>query len=238
MIFKSNPICVSPFFHPQSGLPPPPPTLSPLPSPLLKTPEPTHPKYHQPPSNYHVTPATGATHPPQTLPATPSKWQLSPQPRRRDDFSTFAGNGHNLSGFSDTSTGLSSMGSHSPIDPNLKCIYCGMQFREGEIQKFRQHTEKCKPQSSSGRSYEVEEYDHFETSRVQTAEQPPDSNLTCLGCKKVFGSMQIQKFAKHCKTCDLFHKKKERSVSLKGNQLIREEKFNPTGSLPPGSSFQ
>lgn len=183
---------------------------------------------------------TSASHPPQTLPATPTRWGGATSPSQQHGDPTVAGNGFS-SGLSETSTGPASISSHSPLDPNLKCPHCGMQFREGEIQKYRQHTSKCAPATSPvNKPHSIEDYDYGDN--VKTAEQPVDPNLTCLGCQQTFGSLQIQQFSKHCKSCDMFRQKKwKKSFSVKtkeSSEEVEEEESCLSKSLPlPGSGF-
>lgn len=162
---------------------------------------------------------------------------MSPSQQHGDP--SVAGNGY-LSGLSDISTGPASIGSHSPLDPNLKCPHCGMQFREGEIQKYRQHTFKCAPKTPERKNPSIDDYDYPES--IQTAEQPVDPNLTCLGCEQRFGSLQIQKFREHCNSCDLFKQRKwKKSFSVKtkeSSEEVEEEESFLSKSLPlPGSGF-
>ena len=46
--------------------------------------------------------------------------------------------------FSDSFNDSDSMATiEQPLDPNLVCLKCGLQFRQGEIQKFRKHAMSC-----------------------------------------------------------------------------------------------
>ena len=44
-----------------------------------------------------------------------------------------------------------------PLDPNLVCPMCGLQFRIGEIQKYKHHVQNCKGSSSSDSSHPAAE---------------------------------------------------------------------------------
>ena len=51
---------------------------------------------------------------------------------------------HRSCSFSDSFNDSDSMASiEQPLDPNLVCLKCGLQFRQGEIQKYRAHYKSC-----------------------------------------------------------------------------------------------
>ena len=127
------------------------------------------------------------------------------QPRRQD-FKTFAGNGRfsgPSSNFSSGSTGSQTLsGPFSPsLDPNLVCPGCQMQFREGEIQEFRKHTDACDKAKSLRQQHKSSTDETGYRENFNTAMQKLDPNLTCIGCDKGFKEAQIQQYREHCRSC-------------------------------------
>ena len=129
-----------------------------------------------------------------------------------NDFHDFPANGH-FSGLSSTMSNASTTsqpGSAPAFDPNLKCHGCDRQFREGEIQVFRRHSETCEKLQPLLRhpSPTVDETGYHE--EVNTAEQEMDPNLTCIGCGMGFREREIQKFSRHCRSCPSYEQEKSR----------------------------
>ena len=127
------------------------------------------------------------------------------------DFHDFPGNGH-FSGLSSTMSNASTAsgpGSAPAFDPNLKCKGCERQFREGEIQAFKRHSVGCeKLQPHLRHPSPTVEDDVVEEG--YTAEQEMDPNLTCIGCGAGFREREIQKFRKHCRSCQPYEQEMAR----------------------------
>ena len=141
------------------------------------------------------------------------------------DFHDFRGNG-NFSGLSSnmsSASAASQPGSVPALDPFLKCQGCEKQFREGEIQLYKQHTSSCDklrllrhPSPSDDETVYREQ--------INTAEQELDPNLTCIGCGRVFRERQIQDFRRHCRLCSMFQESlRSRAQSSPGSKCGAED---------------
>ena len=122
------------------------------------------------------------------------------------DFHDFPANGHFSgppSNMSCASTG-SQPGSAPAYDPNLQCHGCSKQFREGEIQVFRQHSATCEKLRALRHHSPPTTDDYYCSEVIDPEEQDPDPNLTCVGCRTGFRERQIQEYRKHCRTCPKF----------------------------------
>lgn len=122
---------------------------------------------------------------------------------------------------SSTST-TSQPGSGPALDPNLKCRGCEKQFRDGEIQLYKQHSSKCDKLKLLERHVSPVDDDIMYHEDINTEEQELDPNLTCIGCRMVFRERQIQEYKRHCNSCSIFQERRNRTQSSPGSKTMAD----------------